>query len=268
MALPKEKSQKETNYLKKIYTVIGEPKIGKTTIASQFGDEKNKVLFFACEAGHKEQEIYKWYVEETVDETDFKTGEVTEITIQRDPSNWMHFKQCVMEMTKQNDFKCLVIDTADNLFTWCQAHVRRRDGFLHESDLGFGKAYDMVKKEFEAPLAYLSQKGFGIVFISHAKESEVEEKNRKFRKIDSSMSNTAKKVIQPLSDYILYFHLGENGERLIRTKATPSIVAGDRSGRLPELLPMDAKLLIRELSKPEIKQTTKPALNSERDANV
>lgn len=248
MPIPKVKTTKEKNYLKKIYLIYGIPKIGKTTIASQLGSDESKVLFFATEAGHKEQEIYKWYVDEEVSETDLDSGEVITIVEQRDPSNWLHFKSCVMEMTKQNDFKCLVIDTVDNLFDWCQSYVRKRENIQHESDLGFGKGYDMLKKEFAAPINYLSQKGYGVIFLSHAKENEVEENKRKFTKIETTMPNTAKKIVQPLSDYILYFHADETGNRLVRTKATQTVTAGDRSGRLPEILPMDSKVLINHLS--------------------
>lgn len=247
MPLPKAKTNRESNYLKKSYLIYGIPKIGKTTVASQFGDEDNKVLFFATEPGHKEQEIYKWFCEETVDDVNKETGEVTEITIQRDPSNWDHFRQCVLEMTKQTEFKCLIIDTADNLFDWCQAYVRRRDKITHESDLGFGKGYDALKKEFGAPINYLAQKGYGVIFLSHAKESDVEERNRKFTKTDTTLPNTAKKIIHPLVDYILYFHADENGNRLIRTKGTQAINAGDRGGQLPEIMEMNAKTLIKHL---------------------
>jgi len=247
MPLPLKKTEKETNYLKKIFLIYGLPKIGKTTIASKFGDEQNRVLFFATEAGHKEQEIFKWFVEETVEETDFATGEVCEIKIERDPSTWEHFRQCVFEVTKQNDFKCLVIDTADNLFDWCQSYTRKKHNIQHESDLGFGKGYDILKKEFAAPINYLSQKGYGVIFLSHQKETEVEERRRKFTKIDTTLPNTAKKIIQPLADFIFYFHADDEGNRLIRTKATENVTAGDRSGRLPELLPMDAEILIEQL---------------------
>lgn len=248
MPIPKTKTTREMNYLKKTYLIYGSPKIGKTTIASRFGDNENKVLFFATESGHKEQEIFKWYVEETVEETDVMTGETREVTINRDPTKWEHFKQCVVEFTRQNDFKCLVVDTADNLFDWAQAFVRRRDGISHESDLAFGKGYDALKKEFSGPINYLSQKGYGIIFLSHAKEIEVEEKGRKFNRIDSTLPSTAKKVIQGLSDYIFYFHSDEQGSRLIRTKGTSAVVAGDRSGRLPEIMPMDADVLIKNLN--------------------
>jgi len=247
MPLPKTKTERETNYLKKIFLVYGSPKIGKTTIASRFGDEKNKVLFFATEAGHKEQEIFKWYVEEKIEETNIDTGEIREMVVSRDPSKWEHFKQCVFEVSKQNDFKCLVVDTADNLFSWCQSYVRKRDEITHESDMSFGKGYDALKKEFEAPINFLSQKGYGIIFLSHAKDQEVEEKKRKFVKTDTTLPNTAKKVIQPLADFILYFYSDEDGKRLIRTKGTQTIAAGDRSGRLPEILPMDAEILINNL---------------------
>ena len=150
-------------------------------------------------------------------------------------------------MTKQTEFKCLIIDTADNLFDWCQAYVRKRDGITHESDQGFGKGYDALKKEFGAPINYLAQKGYGVIFLSHAKDMEVEEKNRKFNKTDTTLPNTAKKIIHPLVDYIFYFHADDQGNRLIRTKGNQAVNAGDRGGWLPEIMPMDSRTLIENL---------------------
>jgi hypothetical protein len=105
-----------------------------------------------------------------------------------------------------------------------------------------------LKKEFSAPINFLSQKGYGIIFLSHAKESDVEDGGRKFTKIDSTLPNTAKKVIHGLCDYIFYFYSDNEGKRLIRTKAAHNVNAGDRSGLLPEVLPMDAHILIDALS--------------------
>lgn len=249
MPLPKEKTKMESNYLKKSYLIYGIPKIGKTTVAASFGTDKDKALFFATEPGHKHQEIYKWYVDEKVEETNLVSGEITEVTVSRDPSNWQHFKQCCFEMTKQNDFKILIVDTADNLFSWCQAYVRKDKKIDHESDMEFGKGYDALKTEFQAPINFLAQKGYGIAFLSHAKENDNEANGVKSRYTDSSLPNTAKKVIHALCDYILYFYADEHGNRFIRTKGNRQINAGDRGGTLPEVIKMDAELLIKELSR-------------------
>jgi hypothetical protein len=237
--LPTQRSQKEKNYLKKIYLIYGQPKSGKTTIASQFGDDdKNKVLFFATEPGHKFQEIYKY---EILNKT---TGEV------RDPIKWNDFLDCCREIAQGgHDFKSIVIDVADNLWKWCSDYVCNENGIQHESDLGFGKGYALIKNEFLKPINYLAQLGYGLIFVSHEQTSEKQVGPRKISYTDSTLPSTAKKVIHGISDYILYFHSDADGSRLIRTKGTENVNAGDRSGKLDPFIPMDAKKLIEELNR-------------------
>jgi len=232
MPLPKAKTVREQNYLKKIYLVFGSPKVGKSTVISNLGDDNNKILFFATEAGHKELELYKWQADDG-----------------SDPTTWEQFKQCVLEMTKQQEFKCLAIDTADNLVDWCAKYVNKKNEIEHESELGFGRGYAAIKKEFMAPINYLSQKGYGIIFVSHSKVQDLELGNRKISYTDSTLNNTAKKIIHGLCDYILHFYVDLGGKRMIRTKGTETVNAGDRSGRLPEVMPLGAEMLKQELQK-------------------
>lgn len=234
MALPKKRSGIESNYLKKIYLFYGEPKAGKTTTAAGFGDDdKNKVLFFCCEPGHKFQSIYKWEVSEK--------GEA--------PTMWEHFQMCARDLaTQKHEFKCLVIDTVDNLFDWCANYTNKKQEIEHESDLGFGKGYAAIKKEFQSVINFIGQKDIGIIFISHAKHSEIEVNKRKMTHVGPSLGNTASKVVLGLCDYIFYFSLDHDGSRIIATKGSESIVAGDRSGKLPGVIPMDVKKLIEVLN--------------------
>ena len=240
MPLPTKRSEKEKNYLKKTYLIYGAPKAGKTTITSQLGDDEgNKVLFFATEPGHKFQEIYKWQKEVEYFDED-STFE--------DPNCWEDFKLCCRElMTQKHDFKCLVIDTADILYKWCGEHVCKQHGIEHESDLGFGKGYALIREEFMAPINYLAQKGMGLIFVSHEVEKEKDLGIKKISYTDTTLPGSAKKVIHGLCDYIFYFGVNPEGKRYIRTKGTESVNAGDRGGNLSELLPMNAENLINEL---------------------
>ncbi len=225
MPLPKKKSEKEKDYLKKIYLWYGAPKAGKTTIAANFGDDTdNKILFFCTEPGHKFQEIYKW-----------------ETAKGKSPSIWEHWKECCREIAKDDQgFKCIAVDTLDNLWKWCAIHVNDELGIEHESQVGFGRGYHAIRDEFFKPLNWLTQNGYGLIFISHEATSERQVGPRKLNFTDTTLPGTCRKLIHGICDYIFYFGMDHDGKRSIRTKGTENFNAGDRSGLLPELIDMDA----------------------------
>lgn len=231
MPLPDKKSQKEKNYLKKKYLIYGDPKCGKSTTIANMGDDKNEILFFATEAGHSELEIYKWKTKE---------GE--------DPTKWEHFEQMILDITEtESQFKAVAIDTVDNLYFWCAKHVSKKAGKEHESDFEFGKGYGLIKEKLLSTINYLTQKGIGVIFVSHKQEGDQVRDGRKMSVISPTLPNTGKKVVTGLCDYIFYFYIDSDGNRLIRTKGTESIQAGDRSGNLPEVMKMDHKELVKQL---------------------
>jgi hypothetical protein len=135
------------------------------------------------------------------------------------------------------------------LVDWCSKFVYKKHDIEHASELGFGRGYDAIKQEFMAPINYLSQKGYGIIFISHTKTADLELGNRKITYTDSTLNNTAKKVIHGLCDYIFHAYADLNGKRWLRTKGTETVNAGDRSGRLPEVMELDAEQLKTELKR-------------------
>jgi len=228
--LPKTKSVREPSYLKKTYLIYGAPKVGKSTLVSNFGGDDTKVLFFTTESGHKELEVYKWTTDAGLD-----------------PSNWEHFRQCVIEFTKSPDFSCIAIDTTKNLFEWCRAYVFNKHGISHESESGFGKGWDLVRKEFFAVVNYLSQQNKGVIFISHRDKKNENFNDKQATYIDADLPNQAKTFIEGMVDYIFYCYIDFEGNRLIRTKGNDAINAGDRSGRLPEIMPMDSRTLVKAL---------------------
>jgi len=239
MPLPTSRTSTESNYLKKIYMFYGQPKAGKTTIASQFGDDdKNKVIFFATEPGHKFQTIYKWRYQ--------KNGEY------HDPISYNHFITCAKELLlEKHEFKCLVIDTIDILYSWAGEHIAKKSGEKTVGDIPHGKGWSLLHSEIMRPVNALCQSGLGVIFISHESIKEKTLTNKKINYTDSSMTNHLKKMIDGLCDYILYFYIDKNGNRVIRTKGNTTINAGDRSGLLPELIKMDSKELITHLNKGE-----------------
>lgn len=225
MELPKTKSKLKKNIIDYIFTIYGEPKAGKTTLASNF----EKALFIMTEPGAKLQKIYG--------------GEKVH-------KNWNEIRDTVQRIcTEEHDFKTIVIDTVDNASSFCSDYVLKKKKIEHESDEGFGKGWTAVKKEFQSVINALANRGYGLVFISHSKQSEREFRGIKRPYTDNSLSSGAKAYVNGLSDFILYAFVDDDGKRYLRTKATLNINAGSRSGNLDDVLPMDFKTLKGQIEK-------------------
>lgn len=228
MPIPVAKTVKEPNYLKKSYLFYGKPKIGKTTIAAQFGEEPdNKILFFCTESGHKFQEIYSW-------ETD-EGGK---------PENFKHFDQFCREMYLGGEaYNCLAIDTLDNLWEWTEDYVCAQHGVEKLKDIPWGEGWKQVAREIKNRILPLMLKGNGIIFLTHEKIVDKREGPETIPYTDTTLANNAKKLVHGLCDYIFYFTIDEEGRRYIRTQPDVGVNAGDRSGVLPPKIAMDANKL-------------------------
>lgn len=244
MPLPKSRSKKELNHLKKKYLWYGQPKSGKSTTAANFGDDTNKMLFFASEPGHSELEIYKW-----------------ERSDGHQPQCWQDFVDCCRELyaTDKHDFKLLVIDTVDILWNWCTEYICKMNDISHPSEMGFGKAYQAISYEFSNVCNKLGQRGIGFIFISHMKEYEVQIGPRKESCIGTTLSSGAQKFIHGFVDYIWFFNQTQEGKRYILTDRHNNITAGSRGDisekPLPLKMPMDAARVIEIMSNRKPRET-------------
>ena len=219
--LPTEKTKKLYDISKMNTLIYGNPKVGKSTLASQIPDS----LFLATEKGYNSLEVYKVDI--------ISWGDL--------------LKTCKELTTTEHKFTNLVIDTVDLLYRKCEDHIMKREGATHPSDLAFGKGFSMVKNEFVRVVNNINQAGYGITFISHSKEVEITKGVSKFNYMDTSLSGSVNVVVCGLCDFIFYAYIGSDGDRKIRTKPTKNVNAGDRTGRLPELMPMDYKAITTAL---------------------
>lgn len=225
MELPKKKSETVKDLKKYIFQIYGEPKTGKSTFASKF----SHAMFICTEPGHKFLTVFG--------------GDHVH-------TSWEDIRDTVTRLCKEeHDFETIVIDTVDNAFDMCSRYVLKQRGIEHESDEGYGKGWTAVKKEFKSVIDALASRGFGLIFISHVKQLEREIKGIKRPFIDNSLGNSAKNYINGLCDFIFYGFIDDEGNRLVRTKSNINTNAGDRSGILPEVMPLDYEVLKKELSK-------------------
>lgn len=225
MALPKQKSKPVSEFSKMSTLLYGPTKIGKSTWCSQIPG----VLFIATEPGLNHLAVHKVDVEK-----------------------WEDFREACADLKNEDHpFKTVVIDTVDILYKLCTEDFCKKYGVEYENDgsLGYGKGRQMIVNEFHRMLLWLGRQDFGLVLISHSQEREVETRTGKVTKITPTLPDKVKELVLGLVDLVLYCDqettIDDEGvrtyTRVLRTKHTPTYEAGDRTGKLPETVPMQYK---------------------------
>jgi GTPase SAR1 family protein len=219
MALPQTKTPPKKKMEEQTILLYGPPKIGKSSLASQFDNP----LFLATEAGLNSLEVFQIPI-----------------------PTWDEFLTACKDIAGgKHEFKTIVIDTVDNLFKACAEFVRKKNNIQHESDLEWGKGWQLVKDEFSRALTKLSLLPYGLVMISHSDTIEIKTRTAKITKQVPTLNKSAREIVLGMSDIILYAEstvTEKDGEvRIIRTKPSENYEAGDRTGRLPAVLPLDFK---------------------------
>lgn len=201
--------------------IYGSPKVGKSTFASCFED----ALFLDTQRGTKSLDIYPVYIE-----------------------SWEGFLDTVKEiLTTKHKFKTIIIDVIDDLFKMCLEYVCKKYKMEHPSDESYGKGWELLRINFERPIIKLASSNYGIVFISHAKETEIVKKYSKITKIMPTLSGQPRLIINSIVDIIGYYGFESYKDeddnikerRVMVFKPSEYLDAGDRTGLLPDkiLLP-------------------------------
>jgi len=201
--------------------VYGPPKIGKSTWCSQV----DGLLFLATEPGLNSLEVF-----------------------QKPITGWPDMMDVCADIAQgDHGYKAIAIDTADNAWSFCSQYICAQERVVHESDLDWGKGWNMVKKEFHRVLTKLAHLPYGLILTSHAKTIEVKTRTDKYNKVIPTLGQGGRDIILGMADMILYCTLenveGEGGEvvptRIMRTKPDLFYEAGDRTSRMPETIPLD-----------------------------
>jgi len=162
--------------------------------------------------------------------------------------SWDELLAACGEIAEGNhEFKTVILDTVDNAYRMCAEHVCRKFKIEHESDLGYGKGFALVNNEFQRVLNKLAFMPCGLYLISHSQDVEIETRTGKYNKTVPTLPEKARKIVLGLVDMVLYCDIetasGPDGKtavrRVMRTKPSLNYEAGDRTGRLPEVIELD-----------------------------
>jgi len=246
VCLPANKSTPTTDLSTKTTLIYGPPKIGKSSFAARFPD----ALFFECEPGLGELSVYKVPTYSWAD----------------------LLEACKLVAAGNHQFKTVVIDTVDNAFKFCTDHVNAKHNVEYEGDLDHGKGWAFVKNEWHRVLTRLASLPVGLVLISHATDKQIETRTGKYSKTQPSLPDRARHVVLGLVDMILYCDTtsrpkasgsggGKGSEivRIIRTKPHPTYEAGDRTGRLPEVMSLEFAAFASHFAGPATPAGARPA---------
>ena len=246
MLLPTAKTPPKPNLADLTVLTYGPTKIGKSTWCSH----AENALFLSTEPGLNSLEVFQIPIR-SWDELLTACGEIAE---------------------GNHEFKTVILDTVDNAYRMCAEHVCRKFKVEHESDLGFGKGYALTNNEFQRVLNKLAFMPYGLYLVSHSQETEIETRTGKYTKIVPTLPEKARKIVMGLVDMILYCDIetaaGPDGKspirRVMRTKPSLYYEAGDRTGRLPEVIDLDyARFIEAYNAGADIKKTDSTKITKE-----
>jgi len=243
MLLPTQKTLPKVNLSDYTVLIHSRPKAGKSTFCSH----ADSALFLATEPGLNALEVYQ-----------------TPIT------SWDDLLAVCGEIADGNhSFKTVIIDTVDLAYKMCSDYICRKFKVEHESDLGYGKGWAFTNGEFQRVLTKLAHMPCGLFLISHSQETQVETRTGNTTRIVPTLPEKARKIVLGLVDMILFFDvetiIGSDGKpayrRVIRTKPHPNYEAGDRTGRLPEVIDLDYSRFIEAFNAGSEIKTKKETAN-------
>ena len=202
------------------YSVMfyGEPKSGKTTVASHF---PNSILF-AFEKGYNAlpgvyaAPINSWSEFRKLLRTDLKDPEI------------------------QEKFHTIVIDTADIAYSLCVKYILGREGVDAISDIPYGGGYKMAQEEFDEAIRTILNLNYGLVLISHSTEKTMTNKNgQEYTRIVPTLDKGARLVCNRTCDIIGYatpVKMNEEGafQTYLFMRGTPFYDAGSRFKYVPD----------------------------------
>lgn len=235
--LPEVKSVPSTDVNKETYLIYGQSGIGKTTFCARL----EEVLFLDTEKGSTLQNAYRLPI-----------------------PDWETFVRAVDELAlKKHKFKNVVIDTVGRLVLMCTRYCCDKFNIQHPSDMEFGKAYDIIKKQFDGPIHKLQHQGLGVWFVAHTTSRLIKAPiGGDFEFFEPDLPAFLKRSVLALCDFVFYCTIETKIEKVgteskvvhvrqMRTKPTKSYLAKDRivNSPLPDPLPLDTKEAMETIQK-------------------
>ena len=123
-------------------------------------------------------------------------------------NSWSEFKTVLRQLKDEKAkemYLNIILDTVDILYEYCVKYICSNNNVDNISDIGFGKGYGMVEKEFDSCLRQIFQMGYGLIMISHDTDKTFKNENgTEFNKIVPTLDKRANNVVARMADVIMY----------------------------------------------------------------
>lgn len=226
---PHKVSRDLTGYITYIY---GEPKTGKTTLATQAGN----ALLFAFERGYN----------------------ALPGVFPVDVTSWGDTRALVRELKKKEvkeKFQTVIFDTVDIAGTLCEKYVCAQNNVDRIGEIPYGQGWTIMKKEFEEVLRTITQLGYALFLISHEKDKVFKRKDgTEFNQIVPSCPTTFNEIAKNLAD--IYGFAEKYGDdqglskvRLVLRSADNSVDCGCRFKFIDPIVDMSYSALVEAINK-------------------
>lgn len=193
----------------------GQPKVGKTTLASQW--KPSTTLILDCEGGTRMLE-----------------GDHFVLPIR----SWQDFVEAVKLLAAgEHPYHTVVVDTIDMLVKLCDAHVASGRNAISAGVVEYGKGLSELEALVRRDLGKLLSLGHGVWLIGHTELQEV----NKVQRMVPTVEKRVRGYLLGACDYILLAEaLGT--KRVLHTQPSERFEAGSRVP-MPEPLDMDPRAL-------------------------
>lgn len=236
--LPTKPTKGQINPSRLIFTLIADPKWGKSTFFMSNPD----ALLLAFEDGHKFINGNKI----VIDDWKAKNYEIKTI----DDVKHMTFMQAIEALEATTKFNMVVIDTADMAVKMCSDYGCAKRGVEHPQDGGdYGKGWELIiNTPFRQAMMRIIKTGRGVAFITHSKTEISKFTSGEKAKKESTLAKGAKALVFTQSDVIAHGEFGSKREnnryrdRILVLEGDNDTLAGNRAGTiLPARYVVDKK---------------------------
>ncbi len=111
------------------------------------------------------------------------------------------------------------LDNIGLAYEMCSDYICAQEGVDKIADIGYGAGYKMVDKEFDRMVRSITQMGYGIVIIAHAKSRIETDGSSSVKHIYPDIPDRCAAIINRMVDLTAYIGMEEDGKRYIYPRA-------------------------------------------------